>query len=82
MIGRLGTGAGLVRFDGDGTTHRPAVGRLRLSAVLGNVVVVRAPGELRTPELVWGPRRNASMTSALKRELDPAGVLGAGRGPL
>ena len=42
----------------------------------------RADPELRTPELVWGPRRRDSLTEALKRELDPAGVLGAGRGPL
>ena len=63
-------------------THRTAIDRLRRSDVLGNIVVVRAPAGLRTPELVWGPRHNEPVTSALKRELDPAGVLGAGRGPL
>jgi glycolate oxidase FAD binding subunit len=82
LTGRLGVGAGHVRLDGDGASHRTAIDRLRCSDVLGNIVVVRAPAELRTPELVWGPRRNEPLTSALKRELDPAGVLGAGRGPL
>jgi glycolate oxidase FAD binding subunit len=82
LIGRAGVGAGLVRLAGDAASHRAVIERLRLSQGFGNVVVVRAPGELRTPDFVWGPRPNAALVSALKRELDPAGVLGAGRGPV
>jgi glycolate oxidase FAD binding subunit len=82
LTGRLGVGAGHVRLDGDLADHPAAIARLRRSEVLGNIVVVRAPAELRTRELVWGLRHNEPVTSALKRELDPAGVLGAGRGPL
>ena len=82
LIGRIGVGAGYVRLDGDAAGHRTAIERLRRSEVLGNVVVVRAPLELRTPEFVWGAPHNDSLMSALKRELDPGGILGAGRGPL
>ena len=55
---------------------------MRASGVFGNVVVLRAPAELKSREWVWGSPAGASLTAALKRELDPGGLLGAGRGPL
>ena len=51
-------------------------------AVFGNVVVLRAPADLKTRDWVWGAPAAASLTTALKSELDPGGLLGAGRGPL
>jgi glycolate oxidase FAD binding subunit len=82
LIGRVGVGAGYVRLEGDTADQGEAVSLLRRSNVFGNVVVARAPIDLKTPQFVWGPRRDTPLQSALKRELDPAGVLGAGRGPL
>ena len=55
--------------------------RLQQSDAVGNVVVARAPLALRTPALVWGPRPALRILQTLKSELDPAGILGAGRGP-
>ena len=46
------------------------------------VVVLRAPSDLKSRTWVWGTPGAASLTAALKRELDPGGLLGAGRGPL
>ena len=82
LAGRLGVGAGYVRLDGDMTNQQEAVTALRRSGVFGNVVVAAAPLDLKTPDFVWGPGRDTSLAGALKRELDPAGILGAGRGPV
>jgi hypothetical protein len=44
--------------------------------------VTRAPVEMKAADSVWPESRStAALVAALKRELDPAGVLGAGRGP-
>ena len=82
LAGRLGAGSGLMRLAGPDRDQRPVIERLRASEALANVVVVRAPLELRTREFVWGAPLNAALMSGLKRELDPAGILGAGRGPV
>lgn len=82
LAGRLGVGSGLARLEGTDSDQREAVERLRGSDVVGNVVVVRAPLELRTRDFVWGRLSNAALLSNLKRELDPAGTLGAQRGPV
>ena len=82
VTGRLGTGAGLFRIDARREAQADVVARMRASVVFGNVVVLRAPAELKSREWVWGSPAGASITAALKRELDPGGLLGAGRGPL
>jgi len=82
LAGRVGVGARFIRLDGQLAEQREAVRRLRASGVFGNVLVVRAPLELKSTDSVWPPERSTTgLEQALKRELDPAGVLGAGRGP-
>ena len=82
VTGRIGTGSGLFRIDARREAQVEVVARMRASEVFGNVVVLRAPAELKSREWVWGAPVGAPVTSALKRELDPRGLLGAGRGPL
>ena len=82
VTGRIGTGSGLFRIDARRETQVDVVARMRASEVFGNVVVLRAPAELKSREWVWGSPAGAALTTALKRELDPRGLLGAGRGPL
>jgi glycolate oxidase FAD binding subunit len=81
LVGRLGVGAGCVRLEGSVEDHREAVSQLQHSDAVGSVVVARAPLALRTPAFVWGPRPPLRILQALKGELDPVGILGAGRGP-
>jgi glycolate oxidase FAD binding subunit len=82
IIGRAGVGSGLIRIDGDAAWQSSIVEQLRASDVFGNVVLVRAPGELKTRVDAWGPQPNARLLASVKQALDPKGVLGAGRGPL
>ena len=82
LIGRLATGSGLFRIDARREAQLDVVSGMRASGVFGNVVVLRAPADLKTRDWVWGTPAAASLTAALKRELDPGGLLGAGRGPL
>jgi FAD/FMN-containing dehydrogenase len=59
-----------------------AVVRLRLDASpVGHVVVLRGSRALRAQVDVWGAAPSAP-AAALKRALDPTGILNAGRGPL
>lgn len=83
MVGRVGTGAGLIRIDGDAKTHLAVVERLRTSVWVGNVSVLRADVELKKHVDVWGPESSAvEAARALKQMFDPAGILNAGRGPV
>jgi glycolate oxidase FAD binding subunit len=83
MAGRLGTGAGLMRVDGDVRTQSAVVERLRSSVWVGNVAVLRATPELKRQVDVWGPAASAADAArALKNMFDPAGILNAGRGPI
>ena len=83
VIGRTGIGSGLFRIDAGREIQLDVVARMRASGTFGNGVVLRAPAPLKTREWVWGPATaSASVAAALKRELDPRGLLGAGRGPL
>jgi hypothetical protein len=82
VTGRVATGSGLFRIDARREVQLDIVSRMRASGVFGNVVVLRAPADLKTRDWVWGTPAAASLTAALKRELDPGGLLGAGRGPL
>jgi len=83
MAGRVGTGAGLMRVDGDVRTQAAVVERLRSSVWVGNVAVLRATPELKRHVDVWGPASSAAdAVRALKSMFDPAGILNAGRGPI
>ena len=83
FAGRAAVGAGFVRLDGEVTAQAAAVARLRQSPALAHVVLLGATPELKGLVDVWGGRVPWSQPlDALKRALDPAGILGAGRGPL
>lgn len=82
VVGRVGVGAGLFRIDGSRDAQVATVARMRESNICGNVVVLRAPAELRSREWVWGSALANPIAVALKRELDPHGILAAGRGPI
>jgi glycolate oxidase FAD binding subunit len=82
VVGRVGVGAGLFRIDGSRDAQVAIVARMRESNIFGNVVVLRAPSELGSREWVWGSALANPIAVALKRELDPHGILGAGRGPI
>jgi glycolate oxidase FAD binding subunit len=83
VIARIGVGSGLFRIEGSRKASLEAIGFMRAEPdVLGNVVVLRAPAELKSREWVWGTGSANPIAAALKRELDPHGILGAGRGPI
>jgi glycolate oxidase FAD binding subunit len=83
MVGRVGTGAGLMRIDADARTQLAVIERLRVSSWVGNVAVLRASRELKQQVDVWGPPASASAAArALKDMFDPSGILNAGRGPI
>jgi glycolate oxidase FAD binding subunit len=76
-------GAGTARLTGEPAALAAAVGRLRASAEVGNVVLLRGPRELKARVDVWGPARDSDRVArAVKNAFDPAGILNAGRGPI
>ncbi|HET9191651.1 MAG TPA: FAD-binding oxidoreductase [Vicinamibacterales bacterium] len=76
-------GAGVLRLTGDATALAAAVGKLRGSPDVGNVVVLRGSHELKQRVDVWGPGRASDRVArAVKNAFDPAGILNAGRGPI
>jgi len=82
FTGRVVTGAGLVRLTGPDAAVAAALARARVPASpVGHVVVLRASRALRAQVDVWGAAPSAPAI-ALKRALDPAGILNAGRGPI
>lgn len=83
MVGRVGTGAGLLRVEGQTSSQAAVVERLRSNPSVGNVAVLRASLELKRLVDVWGPPADSSGAAvALKKMFDPAGVLNASRGPI
>jgi glycolate oxidase FAD binding subunit len=83
LTGRAGVGAGFVRLDGHAAAQASVIQRLRQSPLFSHVVLLGAAPELKTLVDVWGdPVPWAAPLRALKQSLDPAGILGAGRGPL
>jgi hypothetical protein len=83
MVGRVGTGAGLMRVEADARAQAAVVERLRSSVWVGNVAVLRADPELKERVDVWGaPASAVDAARALKHMFDPAGILNAGRGPI
>ncbi|HEV8396765.1 MAG TPA: FAD-binding oxidoreductase [Vicinamibacterales bacterium] len=82
FTGRVGAGSGLLRLTGSDAAVGAAVERLRLdTSPVGHVVLLRASRPLRAQVDVWGAAPSAP-AAALKRALDPASILNAGRGPL
>jgi hypothetical protein len=76
-------GAGVVRLSGEARAIAAAVHRLRASGDVGNVILLRASRELKETADVWGPPRSSdAAVRAIKRTLDPAGILNAARGPI
>jgi hypothetical protein len=83
FVGRVGVGAGLVRCGGDVNAQSGLVAFLRASGAARHVVLLQGGRELKQRVDVWGPPVPWSQpVAALKRMLDPAGILGAGRGPV
>ncbi|HEY6507534.1 MAG TPA: FAD-binding oxidoreductase [Vicinamibacterales bacterium] len=83
FVGRAGVGAGLLRIEGTAAAQARAVERLRQAAAVRHVVLLSGSPELKASVDVWGePVGWHQPLAALKRSLDPTGILGAGRGPL
>jgi glycolate oxidase FAD binding subunit len=82
LVGRVAAGAGLARIEGSLDRQVRAIERLRVSQTVGNVAIVRGAVGLKARVDVWPPLPNAALLASVKRELDPSGTLGAGRGPL
>jgi glycolate oxidase FAD binding subunit len=82
FVGRVG-GSGLLRLSANRRGIIAAVTRLRANRDVGNVIVLRAPREVKEAIDVWGPPRDSDrVLRSLKQMFDPAGVLNAGRGPI
>jgi hypothetical protein len=84
FTGRAAVGAGAIRIEGDPAARASVVARLRVRTdVIGHVVITHAGRDLKDRADAWGPALpSIVMARALKRALDPAGVLNAGRGPI
>ncbi|HKY20441.1 MAG TPA: FAD-binding oxidoreductase [Vicinamibacterales bacterium] len=82
--GRAGLGVFLLCILGDVPLQKRVIETLRNAQPLGrgSAVLVRGSAELKTLVDVWGPIGDGlPLMRAVKRELDPAGILSAGRGP-
>jgi glycolate oxidase FAD binding subunit len=84
LAGRAAVGAGALVIDGDRAAEASAVERLRArSDVVGHVVIMRADVRVKARVDVWGaPPATTAVARAVKRAIDPADVLNAGRGPV
>lgn len=86
LVGEAGNGVLRAAVDGTvapGTWAREIVGPLReaLASEGGNLVVERAPADLKSAADVWGPIPEPALAvmRRLKAEFDPGGVLNPGR---
>jgi glycolate oxidase FAD binding subunit len=83
LIGRAAVGAGLLRVEGDIESQAATVEQLRQSNVFAHATVRDAPLAVKQQVDTWGPLGAAGiLSSRVKRTLDPAGILNAGRGPI
>lgn len=78
------TGAGLLRIDGTVDWQVSVVEHLRVHADFVTHVTIRdGPPAVKQRVDAWGPPgASAKLASAIKRALDPVGILNAGRGPI
>jgi len=84
LVARAGIGTGLLRIDGGVDWQIATVERLRArTETVAHVTIQDAPPEVKAKVDVWGsPGAEESVASAIKRALDPVGILNAGRGPV
>ena len=83
LVARAAVGAGLVRIDGGIDWQASLVKRLRAADVVRHVTIVDAPPEVKQQVDAWGTLGAGGVIgTAIKRALDPAGILNAGRGPI
>jgi glycolate oxidase FAD binding subunit len=83
LIGRAAVGAGLVRIEGDVESQAAIVEQLRLSDLVAHATVRDAPLAVKQQVDAWGQLgASGTLASRVKRALDPAGILNAGRGPI
>ena len=83
LVARAALGAGLVRIDGSIDWQAAVIERLRATDVVRHVTIVDAPPAVKQQVDVWGTLgAGGVISSAIKRALDPAGILNAGRGPV
>jgi glycolate oxidase FAD binding subunit len=83
LVARAGAGVGLARLDGGIDWQASTVDRLRSSAELTDVTIQDAPPDVKAKVDAWGPPGPAGpVLAAIKRALDPAGILNASRGPV
>ena len=84
LAARAGIGAGQLRLDGSMDWQAAAVARLRgQSDLLRHVTIRDAPPAVKQAVDAWGPAgAAAAIGAAVKRALDPAGILNAARGPI
>lgn len=84
LVGRAAIGSGLLKIDGNTTWQASVVERLRArSDVVAHVTLCDATSALKDQVDVWGPLGAAgTLGLAVKRALDPMGILNAGRGPI
>jgi FAD/FMN-containing dehydrogenase len=82
LAGRTAVGAGLLRIDAAPDAAVGVIEALRRTLDVGNVVVLRAPVPVKSRLDVWGTSGSAApVMRAIKKALDPSGILNAGRGP-
>ena len=83
LVARAALGAGLIRVDGSIDWQASVIERLRAADVVRHVTIVDAPPAVKQQVDTWGPLGAAgNISAAIKRALDPAGILNAGRGPV
>jgi glycolate oxidase FAD binding subunit len=83
LIGRAAVGAGLVRVEGDIESQAVFVEQLRQSSLIAHATVRDAPLAVKQQVDTWGQLgASGTLASRVKRALDPAGILNAGRGPI
>ena len=84
LVGRAAIGSGVVRIDGNTAWQASVVERLRgRGDVVCHVALRGATAALKEQVDAWGPLGAAGTVGlAVKRALDPKGILNAGRGPV
>jgi glycolate dehydrogenase FAD-binding subunit len=84
LIGRAAAGAGLLRVEGEFESQIRAVEHLRQRTdVVTHATIRDAPLAVKQQVDAWGPLGAAgTLAGNVKRALDPAGILNAGRGPI